>query len=341
MQVLTTYLSEIADNLAPNPMSAAVAGILGVVGVALLLARRKRLAGTTLIAPWCWALVSLVSVSGCEIVLGLTDFGASRLHADALRLAAAVTTFCPVMAQLGAKRPQDRAWQLIVFSLWVVLAMPVAEAFVHQRSEQLNVRDARILFLWVLVAMGLLNNLPTRFGFSALLFAMGQLCLFSNHLPFVPMRLGTVGVMCGLGLLVSALGIVVAGWPRPHVAASPEDRVWLDFRDMFGMMWALRVADRLNTASESFGWNVVLRWYGFRDTGGNKVVTDEVATGVSQSGGGGLTETGTPTGGADDGQTSIVSPEVRRDLHTSLRNLLRRFVSSEWIATRLDRPPRQ
>ena len=41
-----------------------------------------------------------------------------------LDFAAAMIVFCPAMALLGAKRPQDKPWQLIVLSLWGILALP-------------------------------------------------------------------------------------------------------------------------------------------------------------------------------------------------------------------------
>jgi hypothetical protein len=78
------------------------------------------------------------------------------------------------------------------------------------------------------------------------------------------------------------------------------DRVWLDFRDAFGAVWALRVMERMNAASTMYGWPVLLSWNGFspRD---------------------------------DAPEVSPVPPTVEE----SLRTLLRRFVSPEWIDERM------
>ncbi len=43
------------------------------------------------------------------------------------RYIAAMSTFSPIMALLGAKRPQDRGWQFIVATLWAILSLPACE----------------------------------------------------------------------------------------------------------------------------------------------------------------------------------------------------------------------
>src|SRR5438132_5998673 len=104
---------------------AALSGIVGLVALGLV---RPRLRGTTLLAPWWWSLFSLAAVMSVETMLGSSSAGGDVRWAPAARYAAAVTTFGPIMAVLGAKRPQDRAWQFIVLSLLVVLALPSGEA---------------------------------------------------------------------------------------------------------------------------------------------------------------------------------------------------------------------
>lgn len=288
----------------PSLASAAMAIVIGVVGMTLLLAKRHHLHGTTLMAPCHWALVSLGAMVTCEAYLGWKELPASSVWTGSLRYAAAATTFCPVMAVLGAKRPQDRAWQLIVFSMWVILVLPAAESLVYQRAGNLEVRDARVVFLWILVAVGFVNHLPTRFWPSALLFCVGQGCLFSGQSPFRVPPPETLGALLGLGCLVAALGLVAAGIPRRGTVDRPEDRVWLDFRDMFGAVWGLRISERVNASSSMYGWQVILRWHGFRPARGK--TWEQAMTG-----------------------------EVKSALHQGLHSLLRRFVTPEWIRSRL------
>ena len=82
--------------------------------------------------------------------------------------------------------------------------------------------------------------------------------------------------------------------PRRRGARQPLDRLWLDFRDLVGTLWALRVAERINTASAQCGWSARLGWHGW-------------------------TLDGPPPAA----------------MERSLRMLLRRFVSPQWIDQRL------
>ncbi len=298
---MTDFLGRLAS-LQPGGTSAACSAILGGVGLIVMFARRQRLRGTTLVAPWYWALFSLLAVASCEALAGSVD-SSGRDWINPLRWGAAATTFCPSMARLGAKRPQDRAWQLIVLSLWIILALPAWEGLVVG-SGQVHVSGVRAGFLVVLIAVSLLDALPTRYWLSALLAAAGQLCLVGRYLPIVALSGGTAAAICGLGLIVAAMSLTVAGLPLGRAPARWEDRVWLDFRDAFGALWALRVAQRVNTSASMYGWNIFLGWNGLRVAGGPK-------------------------------GSVVIAPHVERALHQSLRAVLRRFVSAEWIDLRL------
>ncbi len=41
------------------------------------------------------------------------------------------------------------------------------------------------------------------------------------------------------------------------------DRVWTDFRDLFGTVWSLRVMERVNETARLQQWNWELTWSGF------------------------------------------------------------------------------
>jgi hypothetical protein len=82
------------------------------------------------------------------------------------------------------------------------------------------------------------------------------------------------------------------------------DRVWVDFRNAFGAVWALRMAERMTAAAASYAWHVRLTWEGFRTLDGDIVA--------------GWSET------------------EQRQVQSVFANLLRRFVSSDWIERRLN-----
>lgn len=290
---------------------ATIAICLAAVGVAAWARRRPTLTGTTLVAPWIWTLLALTSLTAGQVILASlspSDPG----WASHIRYLSAIATFCPAMAVLGGKRPQDRAWQFIVLSLVVILALPSVESLLHRPDGTLRMHAARQWFLAVLVVMGLLNGLPTRHGVASALVAASQGLLLAEHLP------GLAGVslqetlspsvqgLAGLGLWVAAMVLLGFDIPRRGHVDLPLDRLWLDFRDAFGAVWALRVAERINAASQMYGWGVRLGWRGLRV-------------------------------GASTGSKGELSPEVEAALLNTLQPLLRRFVSPDWIAARLSR----
>jgi len=104
----------------------------------------------------------------------------------------------------------------------------------------------------------------------------------------------------GMALVVLAWWLWAADLPRGRAATDPLSRVWLDFRDDFGAVWGLRVMERMNASSTMYDWPLVLSWSGL-------VPRDDL--------------------------TDVF--EAPPALEDSLRTLLRRFVSREWIDERM------
>jgi hypothetical protein len=300
-----------------------------IVGNAL---RRSR--GTTLFAPLVWALISLVSVTAAEIA----HFQLAAVPAahDIAKwwLVAICSTFCPLTALLGAKRPQNRAWQWIVISFWVVAALPAIEALVMQPAEPLSVP---IIWRWLYAALILLaggNYLPTRFLFPAVLAVVGQTLLFW---PFLPFTSHGSAEMSMLGFALTCAAICIAAllgrfqWPRklPQSGTSrlaAWTKVWSDFRDSYGLLWGARMMERIDTllrASQFPGW---LQWDGFQFPSPKPQQADsEIFSPRQDTGADGATSES-----ALDCEASFESVEP------SIRSLLLRFVSHDWIDRRLN-----
>jgi hypothetical protein len=274
------------------------------VGVGVLLARRRAICATTLASAWHWTLAALAAWAGIEIAAGLASVQPAASWLPALRLAAVALSFCPVVSLIGAKRPQHAAWNFVVVSLWGIVSLPAAEALLLQRGPQLEMGAARGWFLWVLIALAPINFVPTRFWLAALLAAAGQVVAMSPHLALI--RRPLVAQSSSAGLLLCIVGLVAAWHASRRQAAAlvAYDRLWLDFRDTFGLFWALRVQERVNAAARQFGWEFELAWAGF----------------VRR---------------ADGQRLEAIDPAIERTLRTTLRGLLRRFVSGDWIAERL------
>jgi hypothetical protein len=232
------------------------------------------------------------------------------------------------MALLGAKRPQDSAWQMIVAALWVVLCLPAVAALVGLGGGQIGWHPAQAWFLTTLLFVQVANYAGTRFALPVMLATAGQLALIHVFLPF-PLaglfRALTARELIVLSLAIFLAAMIAAMWvaaryrSRTHAESSSGmaglDRLWLDFRDTFGVVWALRLMQRVNQSAQQQQWPLRLEWGGF------------VATDVAESGPGELT----------DNNASAKSRPIPQEkvLVAHLNNVLRRFVSSQWIAARL------
>ena len=294
--------------ISPEMPASAVGSWIGVGLAAAILvvaaAGRRRLRGTTLAAPAAWAVASGLALAAVEArrALGAPE---GTLAASLWSYAAAVGTCCPVMAVLGAKRPQDRGWQWVVLSLWVVLLLPSLQSVAASTGNRLEVFVAWRLLLAGLMAMGLLNYLPTRFALSALLYAGGQALLLANSL--VDVLYGQQGRLAGLISVLCALLLahVLAIRPRDGAAqaAAPLSEIrrfndrWLAFRNGWGAFWALRVLQRINQTAELSDWPVRLEWGGFAPR--------EVPNA--------------------DGSAAVIDPAHAAQIEQALDSLLRRF----------------
>ena len=295
------------DWIQPGNGTAIYSFAMGAIGLALLVWRRPLLRGTTLMTAWWWAALSTVAISSCEAVIGWSFDSQPQTWHESIRFAAAITIFCPVMAQIGAKRPQDKGWQLIVVSLWAILALPAARHVAFEGELPFEVHGAWQWFLAILIVVSLANALPTRFFPSSLFLCAAEVTLLAAFLPLPLTHGGCAGGLIGLSLAVVAIALVALGFPPRRSVSRADDRIWLDFRDSFGTLWSLRVAERINAAAEMYDWKVTLTWNGFRIN-------------------------------RPDEESLEIPPEVAKTLRKTTRGLLRRFVSSEWIASRLEHP---
>jgi hypothetical protein len=247
----------------------------------------------------------LAAVAASEIAIAVFHV-AQTAGAAQLRLAASTTTFLPLIALLGAKRPQDRAWQFIVLAFWLMLALPAGQAWLLRPEYPPVMHGLWTCFVLLLAVIGITNYLPTRFWPTGLLAAAGQIALHWRYLPLTDGTQPDSLSLWGLGLLAAALVAAALIGRRSRPRGDPLDRLWIDFRDQYGVVWGLRVAERINTSAKMHGWNVSLGWLGFATNFG--------------------------------GSIEVIPSAVRSELEVTVRTVLRRFVSADWIDQRLAAP---
>lgn len=234
--------------------------LTATIAIALLVWQMPKLRGTTLVGPCVWAVVAMAVLAVAGTYLSIAS---GQSSAGPMRLIYATGTFCPLMAVLGARRPHHGAWNFIVASLCVVAALPALEAIFLGRGEALDIGGVRGWFLWLMIALGLFNYLPTRHALSAILVAAGQIVLFSGLLPGVEMV--NANAALPIATLLFLLAIAWAIWTaRIRRRADNEfDARWREFRDAFGALWGVRILERVNAAARTSDWPFSLTWTGF------------------------------------------------------------------------------
>lgn len=171
--------------------------------------------------------------------------------------------------------------------------------------------------------MGLGNYVGTRFLWSALWLGLAISWLVMPYAGWAPEILPTPTGCRMRATLCAGLAVI---WPcllssSSRAFLAPWDRVWVDFVNMFGIVWGRRIQDRFNETARRSNWGVKLDFYGLTwDDAG--VVTENAMT-------------------ADASKSSIPSVRQRAaptwtpEMAAALQWLLRRFVDQVWVERRL------
>jgi hypothetical protein len=211
----------------------------------------------SLLAAVNWAL-SAWTVWGL-VLLALATPGSPFV--PVLRYLALCVTGCAGVAVLGARRPGVTAWNFVVVGLLAVLLLPVVEGAL--RGSGLNLDAFRYVFLSAMVAVGVLNYLPTRLAAAALLTLLGCAHEVWRLIEAAPLAGAREVAVTGLWLVL----VPWTGWVAVRGQAPPAsefDQIWLGFRDRFGLVWGQRLREQFNRSAAHAGWPVILRWQGLR-----------------------------------------------------------------------------
>ncbi len=283
-----------------------IAGTVGIaVSLGLTVQAKRELRHTTLTTAQRWA---TAAVALWAVAWGTTVLSSSLTAgiADQFWYATAVTSLCPFVAVLGAKRPGARVWNwFVLIPLLLVMEWPAVVTLRDiQPEESLLLETPTIVGFALVAVMGTGNYLGTRFSLAAVLVFAALLLLVvplgdsvSNDLADRVTNRRWATVCFSAGIVSAAL----AGRQRSTVVL-PEDRAWIDFRNGFGIVWAKRIQDRVNDSATKENWPAELTTQGlaWKDR---------------------------------DVDSAARERTLERYQHT-LRWLLRRFVDVEWLDRR-------
>ena len=210
---------------------------------------------TTLLQAINWAAAAWTAWLGTVLLSGPE---AEPWRRDLARYLALCLTGCAGVAVLGARRPGVAAWNFVLLGLLAVMLLPLVQVWLLG-GQSLDI--VRLLFLAATLAVGIFNYLPTRLGPGALLLALGcgwEVTALSGHATALSAQLLEPGWLClGLAPWVASLA-----WRSAPAPRSEFDRIWLDFRNRFGVVWGQRVREQFNNAAGHAGWPVTLSWQG-------------------------------------------------------------------------------
>jgi hypothetical protein len=143
------------------------------------------------------------------------------------------------------------------------------------------------------------NYVGTRFAYYAI---MAPICVISALVLAMDPSNPRIAVM-SIAMFIPVLKEWRAKLTGTPLSSSLSwNRLWTDFRNLFGIVWALRIAERVNAQAAKEGWGVRLGMRGFID--------------------------------ARSGER-VEPPQEDPQIDHTLRWLLRRFVDDEWIDSRL------
>jgi hypothetical protein len=237
--------------------------VAGLVPLSLALWANR---GTSLLHALIWALVAWLSWG-----LAFLCDDLERAGMQPGRYCAVCLTGCAGVAVLGARRPHVFAWNFVVLGLFTVMVLPLMET---QFIGTHPVDGFRIFFMAGTIAVGILNYLPTRLAPAALLLMLigaGEITLRYAAASWLDLGAGMV-----FDLLLSAVPWLA--WiclARRDADRSDFDRLWLNFRDRWGLVWSQRIREQFNRAAQNAGWPVKLAWQGLTQENAESPAADQ------------------------------------------------------------------
>jgi hypothetical protein len=253
---------------------------------------------TTLTTVWPWAWVAWAAA----VLSWSLRFGSETLvtYADYFT---AVAVLSPPLASLGARRPTCRSWLL-----WPAGSIALATRF----NRPLVLDTPAIVMYVVVLVMALGNYAFGRLGPLVMVFA---LLLAAQVSQLGPRWTGLSAEFFRLITLWVAI-FLIFGFreilrPTAHVAfedpelpeshRDPFDAILFEFGELYGLVWSLRLQDRLNVFAAQHHWPGKFE-------------------------------------GRRGHWTTPLTESQRAEVEHAFRWLFRRFVDSTWIDTRLHTP---
>jgi hypothetical protein len=222
--------------------------------------------GTALRPMLIWAFLS-VGLSLVAQVYGLGEsLDSGKPVLGRLTYLSTITGLAALLSALNARTPGGGAWALLMAFLVLVLLIPWLEEpgrFRQARGLRVLRLDAPWTIFFLLVAVtGITNYLLTRYGPSAILLGIGELLEYLSLTRDGWSSDARLAAWSGYSWCMVAAIWIAYRRRRSLRGSIALDRSWFVFRDHWGVVWGLRIAERFNKSAESLRWPCRLRWFG-------------------------------------------------------------------------------
>ncbi|MCP4513242.1 MAG: hypothetical protein GY826_43355, partial [Fuerstiella sp.] len=201
---------------------------------------------TTAAGALYWA---FTAVAACLVtaVCHLETVAVTPRTGSVLQYLSAVLLLTPLVHILGARRPGITAWPwFVVLPLIAVLQWPAASELLGNTSDAaIRIPSPTVVGYLLVLLMGSGNYFGTACTSSMLLGVSGVTLILlpvTEWVAFSEKRL----FLPGCTMLATAAALLPRQFFRQHVAEREHGQLWSDFRDLYGLVWAMRVMDRVN-----------------------------------------------------------------------------------------------
>lgn len=250
--------------------------LLACLTLLLTLIRTRHLfAGLTLRYSWRWSLVAAAALL-LSVVMSGQMFETSPATNSLLHLVSVVLLLTPSVSTLGARNPGVATWQVfVVIPLIIVLLWPGLSDLISSRGQEpLRLGIPAFSGLCLVLMMSMSTCLGTSLTVASLFFftavslglcpAMGWMDVASPWQSLIPFLL-----LCGARLALNSIRPRFRDIEMAKTRSELVDASWCLFQDLYGLVWARRIQDRVNQFAVREQWSVLLTHEGFRDANGN------------------------------------------------------------------------
>ncbi len=215
-----------------------------------------------------WAFTSFVVLISVWLS-SISPYQNAFIRIEAIWYIAAILLLAPFVSILGARHPTNKFWSLfVVLPLMFVLGFPLLVTWVGgSLQEEFYIQPPILIGFFLVLMMSVGNYFGTSFTLPAILAGSSVVLIVVPLTTTVPSFFPAKEHAFPAAVITHSIAIIwVYLITKRNQYVKYEfayDRLWINFRDLFGIVWAKRVAEQVNQAAEKNHWQVRLELHGF------------------------------------------------------------------------------